>query len=79
MPGILFLSGGQSEADATKHLDEMNKLPAVRPWLLSFSYGRALQASCLKAWSGNPNNVAAAQKALVERFEANSKASLGEL
>lgn len=57
----------------------MNKIPAARPWLLSFSYGRALQASVLKAWGGNPNNAGAAQTALVARAEANSKASLGEL
>ena len=79
VPGILFLSGGQSEEEATTHLNEMNKLPTSRPWLLSFSYGRALQASTLKAWGGSPNNVGAAQAALVERAQANSKASLGEL
>lgn len=75
----MFLSGGQSEEEATAHLNEMNALPTTRPWLLSFSFGRALQASVLKAWAGNPNNVGAAQAALVERAEANSKASLGEL
>ena len=79
VPGILFLSGGQTEEEATTHLNEMNKLPTARPWLLSFSYGRALQASALSAWGGNPNNAAAAQKALVARAEANSKASLGEM
>ena len=78
VPGILFLSGGQSEEDATKHLAAMNRLAAVRPWTLSFSYGRALQASCLKAWGGDPANVAVAQAALIRRAEANGKASFGE-
>mmetsp|Transcript_32670 Transcript_32670/g.52350 ORF Transcript_32670/g.52350 Transcript_32670/m.52350 type:complete len:342 (+) Transcript_32670:159-1184(+) len=79
VPGILFLSGGQSESDATTHLNAMNVLPVIKPWLLSFSYGRALQSSVLQVWGGDPNNVRAAQAALVERAEANSKASLGEL
>ena len=77
VPGILFLSGGQSEADATAHLNAMNK--KENPWTLSFSYGRALQASVLAAWRGDPANKEAAQKALLERAEANGKASMGEL
>ena len=80
VPGVLFLSGGQSEEDATAHLDLMNKASSEarkNPWTLSFSYGRALQTSCLKAWLGNESNVAAAQAALLRVSEANSKASLG--
>ena len=84
VPGVLFLSGGQSEEDATAHLNAMNDAETVpasvaRPWTLSFSYGRALQASVLKAWGGDPANVDAAQKALLERARANGAASLGEL
>ena len=80
VPGILFLSGGQSEADATAHLNAMNKnLEKENPWTLSFSYGRALQASVLAAWRGDPANKEAAQKALLERAEANGRASMGEL
>ena len=80
VPGILFLSGGQSEDDATAHLDLMNKGSDDKknPWTLSFSYGRALQTSCLKAWVGAEANVPAAQAALLRVSEANSKASLGQ-
>ena len=70
-----------SEEDATAHLDLMNKASSdarKNPWTLSFSYGRALQTSCLKAWLGNESNVAAAQAALLRVSEANSKASLGQ-
>ena len=59
VPGIAFLSGGQSDEDATAHLDAMNKLGPL-PWQVTFSYGRALQAAPQKAWSGKPENVAAA-------------------
>ena len=82
VPGILFLSGGQTEVEATEHLNKMNVLSKKQnpnPWTLSFSYGRALQASVLTAWRGDPANKAAAQKALLERADANGKASLGEL
>ncbi len=78
VPGVTFLSGGQSEEDATVHLNEMNKVAAVRPWALTFSYGRALQATVLKVWSGKKENVAAAQKALMDRSKANSEAALGK-
>ncbi|MHA1152057.1 MAG: class I fructose-bisphosphate aldolase [Alphaproteobacteria bacterium] len=78
MPGIVFLSGGQSDEVATLHLDAMNKLPAVKPWKLSFSYGRALQAAPLKAWGGKAENAAAAQAALMERAKANGAATLGQ-
>jgi len=78
IPGITFLSGGQSEEEATLNLNEMNKLDAkIRPWGLSFSYGRALQSSTLKAWEGKTENVKAAQEALLTRARANSEATLG--
>ena len=54
--GIVFLSGGQSEEDATVNLDAMNRLDVVKPWRLSYSFARALQASALKAWQGKPDN-----------------------
>lgn len=74
--GVTFLSGGQSEEDASLNLNEMNKL-GPHPWSLTFSYGRALQASCLKAWSGKPENKEEAQKVLLARCKANSEAQLG--
>lgn len=78
VPGITFLSGGQSEEEATLNLNEMNKLDAkLRPFSLTFSYGRALQASTLKAWGGKPENVKAAQEALITRARANAEASTG--
>lgn len=61
IPGIMFLSGGQSEEEATLNLNEMNKVDSrIRPWSLSFSYGRALQSSTLKAWEGKVENVKSA-------------------
>ncbi len=78
MPGVVFLSGGQSDEVATQHLNAMNKIPAVKPWKLSFSYGRALQAAPLKAWGGKAENAAAAQAALMERAQANGVATLGQ-
>ncbi|KAJ1972500.1 hypothetical protein H4R35_004640 [Dimargaris xerosporica] len=78
VPGITFLSGGQSEEAATVHLNEMNRTSALRPWALTFSYGRALQSSCLKAWQGKPENVKAAQDVLVKRAIANSQAAVGK-
>jgi fructose-bisphosphate aldolase class I len=77
VPGIAFLSGGQSDADATAHLDAMNKIGGL-PWKLTFSYGRALQAAPQKAWSGKPENVAAAQRAFSHRAMMNGLASLGQ-
>ncbi|MFQ6017782.1 MAG: class I fructose-bisphosphate aldolase [Kiloniellaceae bacterium] len=77
VPGIVFLSGGQSDERATLHLNAMNKLPEPAPWKLSFSYGRALQAAPLKAWAGQADNVAIAQNALFERAKANGAAALG--
>ncbi|KAK9876313.1 hypothetical protein WA026_012612 [Henosepilachna vigintioctopunctata] len=78
VPGITFLSGGQSEEEATQNLDAMNRYQGKKPWALSFSFGRALQASVLKAWVGKDENVAAAQKELLNRAQANSQASLGK-
>ena len=77
VPGIAFLSGGQSDEEATAHLDAMNKLGGL-PWKLTFSYGRALQASTQKAWSGRPENLAAAQRAFTHRARMNGLASLGQ-
>jgi fructose-bisphosphate aldolase class I len=76
VPGIMFLSGGQSEVEATLNLNAMNQSP--NPWHVSFSYARALQNSVLKAWQGQPENVEAAQKALLVRAKANSLAQLGK-
>jgi fructose-bisphosphate aldolase class I len=77
VPGITFLSGGMSEEEASCALNEMNKLDTVRPWSLTFSYGRALQQSCLAAWKGLPENEAAAQAQLLVRAKANSEAQQG--
>jgi fructose-bisphosphate aldolase class I len=77
VPGIAFLSGGQSDEAATAHLDAMNKIGAL-PWKLTFSYGRALQAAPQKAWSGKSENVAAAQRAFTHRAMMNSLAALGQ-
>lgn len=79
LAGVTFLSGGQSEEQASLNLNAMNKLTNVRkPWFLTFSYGRALQNSCVKTWAGKDENVANAQKALLERAKANSQAQLGQ-
>ncbi len=78
VPGIVFLSGGQSEEEATLNLNAMNALNTVKPWTLSFSFGRALQATVLKTWTGKKENVEAAQKALYVRAKANSEATLGK-
>jgi fructose-bisphosphate aldolase class I len=77
VPGIAFLSGGQSDVEATAHLDAMNRIGNT-PWRLSFSYGRALQAAPQKAWSGKAENVMAAQAAFSHRAEMNGLASLGK-
>jgi fructose-bisphosphate aldolase class I len=77
VPGIAFLSGGQSDEDATAHLDAMNRTLGL-PWRLTFSYGRALQAAPQQAWSGRPENVAAGQAAFTHRARMNSLASKGE-
>ena len=77
VPGILFLSGGQSEIEATERLNAICQTKDV-PWALSISFGRALQATALKTWGGNPNNIPAAQSALLHRAKCNSLAMLGE-
>jgi fructose-bisphosphate aldolase, class I len=76
VPGIVFLSGGQSDEDATAHLNAMNAR-GPHPWQLSFSYGRALQAPALKAWAGKPENVEAAQRAYYHRAKMNGAARTG--
>ena len=77
VPGITFLSGGQSEVEATVNLNAMNAKFGPNPWKLSFSYGRALQASALHAWSGKAENESAARDALLERARLNSAAAGG--
>jgi fructose-bisphosphate aldolase class I len=77
VPGIAFLSGGQSDEDATAHLNAMNRIGGL-PWPLTFSYGRALQAAPQKAWSGKSENTAAGQRAFIHRARMNSLASKGE-
>lgn len=77
VPGIVFLSGGQSEDEASRNLAYMNKVKANSPWALSFSFGRALQASTLQAWKGKKANVAAAQKEFFKRARINSEAASG--
>ncbi len=77
VPGIAFLSGGQSDEEATAHLDAMNRIGNL-PWKLTFSYGRALQAAPQQAWSGKPENTGAGQQAFTHRAQMNSLASKGE-
>lgn len=79
VPGIMFLSGGQSEEEATAHVAAMNQVDSIHhPWALSFSFGRALQASSLKAWGGKKENWKAGQDAFATRAKANSEATLGK-
>ena len=77
VPGIAFLSGGQSDEEATAHLNAMNRIGGL-PWRLTFSYGRALQAAPQKAWSGKSENIAAGQRAFTHRAQMNALASKGE-
>jgi fructose-bisphosphate aldolase class I len=77
VPGIVFLSGGQSSQIATAHLNAMNALGG-QPWELSFSYGRALQEDTLKAWGGKADQVAQAQKVFHHRARCNGAARFGE-
>ena len=77
VPGIAFLSGGQSDLDATAHLDAMNKIGGL-PWALTFSYGRALQAAPQAAWAGKTDNVAKAQAAFTHRARMNGLAAVGK-
>ena len=76
LPGVTFLSGGQSDLDSTAHLDAMNRIGGFA-WKLSFSYGRALQQPALKAWMGTKENASLAQKALSNRAHMNRLASEG--
>jgi fructose-bisphosphate aldolase class I len=76
LPGVVFLSGGQTDENATAHLDAMNRLGA--PWPLTFSYSRALQAVALTTWRGSAGNVGAAQSAFLHRARMNSLASRGQ-
>jgi len=77
VPGIVYLSGGQSDEAASAHLSEMNRIGGF-PWAMSFSYGRALQAPALKAWGGKKENVAAGQRAFLHRARCNSAATHGK-
>jgi len=77
VPGITFLSGGMAEEEASLALNAINNATGPRPWALTFSYGRALQQSCLKAWLGKDENIPAAQQVLKDRARANSQAALG--
>jgi fructose-bisphosphate aldolase class I len=77
VPGIVFLSGGQTSAQATAHLNAMNAM-GPHPWKLSFSYGRALQDEALKAWKGKAESVGAGQKAFGNRARMNGAATLGK-
>jgi fructose-bisphosphate aldolase, class I len=77
VPGIVFLSGGQHDREATVHLDAINRLPGTKPWKVSFSYGRALQDHALETWAGRDQNLAAGRQALNQRARCNSAASLG--
>jgi len=76
--GITFLSGGQSEEEATVHLNAINQVGTLKPWALTFSYGRALQSTVLKVWKGQKENFPAAQAALLKRCKANGEAALGK-
>ncbi|XP_052751881.1 fructose-bisphosphate aldolase-like isoform X3 [Galleria mellonella] len=78
VPGVTFLSGGQSEEEASVHLNAINAIDLKRPWALTFSYGRALQASVLRAWAGKPENVLAGQQELLKRAKANGLASIAK-
>jgi len=78
VPGVVFLSGGQSEEDATKNLNAINQVPGKKPWALTFSYGRALQASALKKWGGKDEHVKDAQAILLHRAHMNGLASVGK-
>uniref|UniRef100_A0A8C2A0Y5 Fructose-bisphosphate aldolase n=1 Tax=Cyprinus carpio TaxID=7962 RepID=A0A8C2A0Y5_CYPCA len=78
VPGITFLSGGQSEEEASLNLNAINQCPLQKPWALTFSYGRALQASALKAWGGKKENGKACQEEFIKRALNNSKACVGK-
>jgi fructose-bisphosphate aldolase class I len=77
VPGIVFLSGGQNDADATSHLNAMNATAEPHPWPLSFSYGRALQTAAQQAWKGDRGRIAAGQRAFHHRARLNGLARSG--
>ncbi len=78
VPGIVFLSGGQSDVLATAHLNAINRLDLLKPWKISFSYGRALQDPAIEAWRGKQQNVKAGQQAFYFRAKCNSASALGK-
>lgn len=78
VPIIFLLSGGQSEEEATIHLNAINQYKGKKPWFITFCYGRALQASAFKAWLGKQENVSKAQQEFLKRAKANSEAALGK-
>ncbi|KAB1728996.1 fructose-bisphosphate aldolase class I, partial [Klebsiella pneumoniae] len=78
VPGVTFLSGGQTEEEATVHLNAINAHPGKKPWALTFSFGRALQASVLRAWQGKPETEKAGQDELLKRARANGEAYFGK-
>jgi fructose-bisphosphate aldolase, class I len=78
VPGVVFLSGGQNARLATVHLNAINRLPTLKPWKISFSYGRALQDPALEAWQGRTENLSAGQTALYRRASCNGAASVGK-
>lgn len=79
VPGVVFLSGGQSEEEASLNLSAMNALQGIKkPWALSFSFGRALQQSCLKAWAGKDENIKKGQAELLRLAKNNHEAQLGK-
>jgi fructose-bisphosphate aldolase class I len=78
VPGVVFLSGGLSDEDSTEYLDVMNKAPGAKPWVLSFSYGRALQHAPLNTWGGKSENVAKAQQVFLKRARLNGLAAQGK-
>ena len=77
VPGIVFLSGGQNDVIATRHLDAINRADGPKPWTLTFSYGRALQDSALATWGRQPEDLSQGQQALAHRARCNSLAALG--
>ena len=78
VPGIAFLSGGQSDQEATSHLNAMNTVTSSPPWAVTFSYGRALQAAAMKTWGGDHSKIDAAQAVVLHRARMNGFASRGE-
>lgn len=78
VPGIFFLSGGQTEEEATRNLNAINASEMKKPWSVSFSFGRALQHSCITNWAGKDENLKTAQAILLKRAKANGEAQLGK-